>query len=131
MSESSKGASLGASPADGTALMSQHAAQTRIIVEAVEGAVSRSLDPIKADIREIKKDVRKLLIGLVTGFLILAGMVLTSYRWLSTDMLSASDRLSDRISALEKSTTRADQKLEDLIARLPPATTAIPQPPRK
>jgi len=36
-------------------------------------------------------------------------------------MLSSSDRLSDRVSALEKSTTRIDQKLDDLNARLPPA----------
>jgi hypothetical protein len=50
------------------------------------------------------------------GFLILAGAKITAYL-----------RLDDKISDMSKSQVRIETKLDDLIARLPPAPTPIPR----
>lgn len=93
------------------------AGQTRLLIKAVEDAVS----DLKSDVKDIKSHRHSDFVWLVTvfalGFVALATMIVTSYI-----------RLEDKISALSNTSIRVDTKLEDLLQRIPPVPS---QPPRR
>ena len=86
--------------------------QTRQIVDAVKDAIA----PIEKTVSGIAQgridDLWRFIYLFGGGFVLLAGMFITGYI-----------RLSDRIETLEKSSVRVEQKLDDLIARIPPVQT--------
>jgi len=102
--------------------ISGEAGRTRARVQAVEDAV----DEIKDNIREIKADQKtdfRIIIGMFSaGFLIVGGMLIFGYFRLD-DRIGRSD---DKINSLTSTTVRIETKLEDLLARIPPAQTPIP-----
>jgi hypothetical protein len=84
-----------------------------------------SLDEIHKDIREIRDHGRtefwRLLAGFAAGFIILAGMVIGVYRWISDDLVRTTTRLemrlekqADQLQTINGTLSRVDQKLEDL-----------------
>ena len=71
---------------------------------------------IKGEVSEVKaharSDFRFILLIFGGAFIVLGGMILTSYL-----------RLEDKAEALVTSTQRVDTKLGDLLSRIPPAPT--------
>ena len=90
--------------------------QTRMIVDAVKESVAE----LKADVKDIKGHRHTDFVWIIgvfaTGFLVLLGAMATAYL-----------RLDDKVSELSKSQTRMETRLEDLIARIPPAQTPLPK----
>jgi hypothetical protein len=84
-----------------------------------------SLDELRKDIREIRGHGRTefwfMLTGFVGGFIILAGMVIGAYRWISDDLVRTTTRLeirldkqADQLQTINSTLSRVDQKLQDL-----------------
>ena len=99
--------------------ISAGAAHTRLVVQE-----------IKDDIREIKRDQKvdfqKITAGMIiAGFLILGGMLFFGYFRLD-DRIT---RLEERVNGLSTTLVRIDTKLEDLLARIPPAQVPPPHRP--
>lgn len=96
--------------------ISSGAAHTRLVVQE-----------IKDDIRDIKKEQKtdfKIIAGMViAGFLILAGMLIAGYFRIDDRVT----KLEDRVNGLSTTLVRIDTKLEDLLARIPPVPTPVPQ----
>jgi archaellum component FlaC len=96
--------------------ISSGAAHTRIVVQE-----------IKDDIRDIKKDQKtdfRSIGGMViAGFLILGSMLMFGFFRID-DRIT---KLDDKVNGLSTTLTRIDTKLEDLLARIPPTSTPVPQ----
>jgi hypothetical protein len=84
-----------------------------------------SLDELRKDLREIRGHGRTefwfMLTGFVGGFIILAGMVIGAYHWISDDLVRTTTRLeirldkqADQLQTINSTLSRVDQKLEDL-----------------
>jgi hypothetical protein len=102
-------------PGDGAATtpdISASAAQLRVIV----GHLQKNLQETRGDVKDIKTEFRWLMAGFAVGFLALGGMFIAGYL-----------RLEDRIDPVTISTTRIETKLDDLLARIPPAVTPVPK----
>jgi hypothetical protein len=88
------------------------AGQTRLIVEAVKESVA----DLKADVKEIKSyrfgDLFKYLSALTAAVVLLGSMMIAVYF-----------KIEDKIHDLSTASTRIEQKLDDLIARIPPVQT--------
>lgn len=108
--------SVGAPPITITGM--EHAKQAALLLQP-------SLDKIHEDIREIRRQGRTefwCIIGaFATGFVLLAGMVIGAYRWISDDLVRATTRLemqldkqADQLQTINSTLSRVDQKLEDL-----------------
>lgn len=97
-------------------------AATRVRIKVVEDSVGE----IKDDIREIKNhrhtDFVHVMQMLGAGFLVLAGMLISGYFILDAKL----EKLSSKVDALTATIIRADTKLEDLLARIPPARASPP-----
>jgi hypothetical protein len=111
------------------------AAQTGMLVRALEDAL---VDPRK-DITNLQTSTRtdfwRLLCSFAAGFVLLATMLVVGYHWLDDRIIVQSARLEDRIAktddrvnSLGSLLTRVDQKLQDLLDRIPPQPVAPPQP---
>ena len=81
-------------------------AQTRQIIEAVMPEVQKDRNA----------DIWRYLGVYAFGFLTLAGMFLFGYL-----------RLTDKIEPIDRTVIRIEQKLDDLIARIPPVQTPAPR----
>jgi hypothetical protein len=81
------------------------------------------------DIREIKRDQKtdfRILTGIFgTGVVVIGGMLFYAYFRIDDKIT----KLEDRVSVLTTTVTRIDTKLEDLLARIPPAQTPVPHRP--
>ena len=128
-----------------TTPISGDAVYARLRIEAVEEGVGE----IKDDIREIRahrhSDFVHILEIFGTGFLVLAGMLVAAYFIVDSkfdkadskvdriikEQTEKADRLfkesSERVEKLSNSATRIDAKLEDLLARIPPVPSPVPQ----
>lgn len=99
--------------------------QTRLLIQTLEA----SLKDVKDDIKEIRShrhsDFIYMIAMLSGGFLLLAGMLVTTYFIIDNKF----DKLGDKLDKLSTSSTRGDAKLEDLLARIPPVQAPIPQTP--
>jgi hypothetical protein len=106
--------------------LSPGAGQTRILIEALEN----SLKDVKDDLREIKNHRHSDFVHMIelfgAGFVLLAGMLIAGY----FVMDGKYDKVNEKIDKLSTTATRADAKLEDLLARIPPAPTLLPAPRR-
>jgi len=91
---------------------------------------------LREEIREARKNHRTEFIILISafaaGFLVLAGMAIEAYRWSHDDMIAEIARINTRLdrveqqqSASQDTLVRADTKLEDLLARIPPIQTPL------
>jgi hypothetical protein len=89
---------------------------TRVLIDAVKEQVA----DLKDDVKEIKShrfaDLLWHIGGLVGLAVIIGGLMLTIYF-----------KLEEKISSIAKSSTKVETRLEDLIARIPPAPTPIPK----
>lgn len=92
--------------------MDSGSAQTRQIVDAVKTTVSGLTDDVKA-IRDYRYTDLLLHIGAFAGGII---MVVTL-------VLHVYSKLDDKLLAISTATTRTEQKLDDLISRIPPVQT--------
>ena len=96
--------------------ISSGAGQLRIIVSQLDA----SIKDIRDDIGEIKdhrhSGFRWQVTVLGAGFILLATMFIVGYM-----------RLEDRIDPLSISNTKIETKLDDLLARIPPAVTPAPK----
>jgi hypothetical protein len=103
----------------------------RIIVKVVEDSVQE----LKQEVKGIKADRHSDFVLTVSvfaaGFVILAGMLIFGYFRLDDKIEAISTRLDGRLEILTIDATRIDTKLEDLLARIPPAQTPVPAPPKK
>jgi hypothetical protein len=92
------------------------AGQTRLIVEAVKESVA----DLKLDVKEIKGyrfgDLFKYLSALAAAVVLLGGMMIAVYF-----------KIEDKIHTLSTASTRIEQKLDDLILRIPPVQTPAPR----
>jgi hypothetical protein len=93
------------------------------------GAANVLVREFKDDIREIKRDQKidfRIVIGMfATGFVIIAGMLVFGYFRVDDRVI----KLEDRVNGLNTTLVRIETKLEDLLARMPPAQTAPPHRP--
>ena len=116
-------------PAD----IGQETPQTRALVRALEHA----LRDFREDLVEVKTrahtDFFRTLWVFGVGFVLLAGMVIEAYRWAADDLRLASTRLENRIDKVDdrvvttgNTLTRVDQKLQDLLDRVPATPTRRP-----
>lgn len=114
------------------------AAQTGQVVRAVQDAVRQGLSDIKADLTKIETrshtDYHRLLYIFGAGFLALAAMTIEAYRWGHEDLIAASSKVEtriektdDRVVSMGNSLSRIDQKLQDLLERIPPVQTPPPR----
>jgi hypothetical protein len=96
--------------------MGNESGQTRQIVDAVRNSIS----PLENAVDRLQTgridDMWRFLYIYGGGVVLVVGMFLLGYL-----------RLSDRVDGLDKSNVRIEQKLDDLIARIPP----IPTQPRR
>jgi hypothetical protein len=88
------------------------------------------LKDVKDDLGEIKNHRHSDFVHMVqmygAGFVLLAGMLIAAYFIIDGKF----DKLGERVDRLSTTSTRVDVKLEDLLARIPPAPTPPPQRPR-
>lgn len=95
------------------------AAQTRLLIKAIED----SLKDLKDDVKDIKSHRHTDFVFHISifgaGFLLLAGMLIFGYF-----------RLDDRVSKLSDTSIRVDTKLGDLLERIPPVQAPAPSPKR-
>ena len=100
-------------------------AQTRLLIQTIED----NLKDVKGDIKDIKKyrhsDFVYMIAMLAGGFVLLAGMLIATYFIIDSKF----EKLSEKVDRLSISSTRVDVKLEDLLARIPPVQTPVPQAP--
>jgi hypothetical protein len=94
--------------------MGSASAQTRQIVDAVTASVA-----------EIAKDVKEIKNYRYTDLLLHIGAFTGGIIMVVTLILTVYSKLDDRIQAISSTTTRSDQKLEDLLQRIPPTPTAV------
>jgi outer membrane murein-binding lipoprotein Lpp len=102
--------------------ISTGSAHARDLVEKIE----KSIDEIKRDLREYgadrHSDFKYMIAVLGAGFIILGGMLIAGYLRLDDRM----DALATKVEALSVTSTRVETKLDDLIARVPPAQAPVP-----
>lgn len=114
----------------------QDTPQTRALIRALEN----SLHDFRGDLTEIKTrahtDFFRMVWVFGAGFVLLGGMIIQAYRWGHDDLIAAVTRLEGRIDKADdrgvtagNTLSKVDQKLDDLIARVPPAQTSIPRHP--
>jgi hypothetical protein len=89
--------------------MSPHAAQARLIADAMKDRVG---DNRVADIKLAVAGFGAVLFALAGGYLLLDNKI---------------SRLAERIDAQSVTITRIETKLDDLIARIPPVATPAPR----
>jgi hypothetical protein len=86
-----------------------------------------AFDELRTEVRGARGDRHSDFVFMISvfagGFLLLAAMLIFGYFKLE-DRIEA---LSGRIGNLEVSAAKADTKLDDLIARIPPTPTAAPR----
>jgi hypothetical protein len=103
-------------PSDETAvtpsLATEAAAYERIPIKALKD----SLNEIKVDVRDVKDHRLTDFIWHAGALIAFGTFVIALYFW-----------IDDKVSALATASARVDTKLEDLLARIPPA----PTPPQK
>jgi hypothetical protein len=106
--------------------LDKEARQTRMLIDALEKALAEFKEDLKDFRTEARNDIRLLLRGLAGSFIVLAGMIVAAYLLLSNDTKTVRDRMDDRLAALGVSVARIEQKLDDLIARVPPVQSPPP-----
>jgi hypothetical protein len=78
------------------------------------------------DIREIKRDQKndfRIVISMFgAGIVVVVGMLIVGYFRID-DRIT---KLEDRVNTMDTTLTRIDTKLEDLLARIPPAQSPVP-----
>jgi hypothetical protein len=121
-------------PKAGPPPVSAETAQTGILVRAIEAALVEPLKRISELRSDNRTDQKWMLTAFAAGFLLLAGMMITGYHWLDERIIAQSTRLEDRlgktddrVNSLGSLLTRVDQKLQDLLDRIPPQPTAPPR----
>lgn len=96
-------------------------------IAAGAGQLRLIVGELKDDIRDIKSHRHSDFVFHVTvlagGFLLLAGMLIFGYFRLD-DRITKSD---DKINSLTNQVTRTNTQLEDLLERIPPVQTPVPQ----
>jgi hypothetical protein len=83
---------------------------TRILIDAVK----ENIADLKMDVKDIKSHRFSDLLWHITG---LVGVAVV----LGSMLIAAYFRLDDKISSLSTQSTRIETKLDDIIARIPPA----------
>ena len=103
-------------PSEVATVLPTGAGHTQAIVKSLESSITE----IRGEIREIKANRHSDFVYLITafaaGFVLLAGLVATSYF-----------RLDDKIERLNAVSIRVDTKLEDLLQRIPPVVAPTPK----
>jgi hypothetical protein len=98
-------------------------AQTGQIIRNFE----ETLKVLRDDSREIRGRVHThflvLIAAFATGFLVLAGMLITGY----FRMDDRTTKLEDRLNTRGISNAKIETKLDDLLQRIPPAVTPVPR----
>ena len=111
--------------------VSTNAAQTGTLVRAVQDALRESTADFRRDISEIRGhsrgDFYRLLYIFGAGFVALAIVFGWGYSRLEDRFTAVSTKIEDKVDSLEKALIKVDTKLDDLLARIPPAVTPAPQ----
>jgi len=87
------------------------------------------IDAVTASVADIGKEVREIRNYRYTDLLLHIGAFAGGIILVVTLILNIYSKLDDRIQALSATAIRSDQKLEDLLSRIPPAQTVIPRKP--
>jgi hypothetical protein len=113
------------------------AQQTGMLVRAVQEAVQDSVGHLRTEIAQVhvhaRSDLKWTMAAFAAGFVLLGGMIFEAYHWVDGHVGTSVTRLEDKISktddkvdALGISQARIDQKLQDLLDRIPPVPTPPP-----
>jgi hypothetical protein len=109
--------------------LTRESGQTRQLVQALETALRDSMAELHKEVAEIKTrshtDYHRLLYIFGAGVAALIAVFGWGFARLDDRLIAIGDRLSDRVAEVATSQARTDQKLDDLIARIPP----VPSPP--
>jgi ABC-type transporter Mla subunit MlaD len=110
--------------------ISAQAAQTRQLVQALENALRDSMADLRKDVGEIKArshaDYHRLLYIFGAGVAALVAVFGWGYNRLDDRLIAVGDKITDRAAIISTDLARIDQKLDDLIARIPPVPTPPP-----
>lgn len=106
----------------GPALSNQDLAITAQIVRAVQDAVHHGLLEVKSDLARTEArshtDYFRTLCAFATGFVVLAGMVIESYRWGHDELTSTTAKIEARIDTVEGRIDKRLDKIEDRIDKI-------------
>jgi hypothetical protein len=117
--------------------LNSDAVRTGQMVRAVQAAVRDGLSDIKTDLVRIESrgdaHFHRLLLIFGAGFLAVASAFGWGYTRMDDHIVASTSRLEDKITRLEdklatlgNNQTRTDQKLQDLLDRVPPVQTPLP-----
>jgi hypothetical protein len=105
----------------------------RAVQEAVEGSVGHLRTEIGKVQTHARSDLKWTLAALAAGFVLLGGMMFEAYHWVDEHITTAAFRLEDKLSKTDDKVgtlginqARTDQKLQDLLERIPPVPTPPP-----
>jgi hypothetical protein len=110
--------------------LSPTAAQTGVLVRALQEGLRDSVTDLRREISELKRstdgDYHRLLYIFGAGFIAIVVLFAWGYTRLEDRFITVSDKLSDQIESLQNTTVKVDTKLGDLLERIPPAVTRPP-----
>jgi hypothetical protein len=95
-------------------------AQVASVLPSGAGHTQAIVNSLQGDISDIKKDIRWLLGIYAGGFLLLAGAGASA-------VVGLYFKLDEKMEKLSSASIRVETKLEDLLARIPPAVTPPPK----
>lgn len=108
---------------------SQGAAQAHLIIRALDGHIKQLLEETRSHAADdhVRTESNRLLYIFGAGFIVLGTMIIGSYLLLNGQISTSVAKMDSKINAVDIAVTRADTKLGDLIARIPPASTPVPR----
>lgn len=126
----------GEPPSDGAAPISPHAAQTRMLASALESTLRDCLVDLRRDVADLRREVgaltlrasddfRNLLYIFGAGFVLVTGILAVGYFRLDDRLSTELSKTNEQVSSIGTTTTKIDTKLDDLLARIPPAITPV------
>ena len=113
--------------------LSPAAAQTGVLVRALQDGLRDSVSDLRREISELKAhahtDYNHLLYIFGAGFIAIAVLFGWGYSRLEDRFFNVSTKIDDRLGSLEKAVIKVDTKLGDLLERIPPIPTPAPRRP--